>query len=88
MGLVIALFCLIGGDSFNFMQTFCRGKSQTYSCAPAVHKSSPRHIHPQGDNRCVDRSEGQLLKLSSVVLSRHISLPLKVHLQMSDAADA
>lgn len=77
-------------DSFNFMQAFSQRKlfSQMYSCVPAVHKCSPRHIHPQGDNRCMDRSEGQLLKLSSVVLSRHISLPLKVHLEMSDAADA
>lgn len=82
------LFVLFPLCDFNFMHTFRRENSQMYGRVPVVHKSSPRHIHPQGDNRCVDRSEGQLLKLSFIILSRHISVPLKVHLEMSDAADA
>lgn len=51
--------------------------------------ASPWHVHPQGDDRCMDRSEGQLLKLVSFVLTWrwHVGFLLKVHFQVGDVAD-
>ncbi len=50
---------------------------------------SPRYIHPQGDDRGMDRGKGQLLKLVSFVLSwrRHTPFLLKVYFQVGYVAD-
>lgn len=59
-----------------------------WSRLPTVNRGgSPRHIHPQGDDRCMDRGEGQLLKF---VLSWrwHMAFLLEVHFQVGDVADA
>lgn len=58
-----------------------------WSRLPTVNRGgSPRHIHPQGDDRCMDRGEGQLLKF---VLSWrwHVAFLLKVHFQVGNVAD-
>lgn len=49
----------------------------------------PGHAHPQCDDRGMDGSEGQLLKLVSFVLSWKwpIAFPVEVHLQVGNVAD-
>lgn len=52
--------------------------------------TSPRHIHSQSNDRSMDGGEGQLLKMIPFfVLGGHFAaFPLKVHLQVGDAADS
>lgn len=51
---------------------------------------SPGHIHPQSNDRGMDRGEGQLLKLVSLIMkwSWITSSLLKVHLQVGEVADS
>lgn len=55
----------------NCHKCFLLNKTLHFCSMPEVDNRGglPRHIHPQGDDRGMDRGEGQLLKLVSFILS-------------------